>query len=1562
MQRTVPAGSTVRAVVTLTDEGSTSERVLGLARDPAMPPGLAAFAAAYLHRSGRDEDPDPVLAEVRCAYALLAGRERERSAVRAFNPTVERDGYERLNTVLEATTDDTGYLVDSVDAALRGRDLTPRLVIHPIVGVERDRHGAVERVLGARDTVRRESFMHFELDRRLEGDDLRDLEALITDVLAAVHVVVGDFPAMSQQLGRMIELARTNPGEDAEEAVTFLRWLVDGNFTFLGFRDAGADSGLGLLRDVDPEPRPASTDLLTVTKTESLSPVRRRARMDDIGIRATGGDLRLVGLFTRKAYAAPAIDTPLVNGKLRRILEAEDLMPGSHDHRLAVAIFSSFPKDELFQAPTEDLRAAVAGLLVAPGDEAFVLASRAAAGDVVRLTIAVPRRAFAGSLVDRLRKVVTGDCAGPVELESHLVVDEGLPHARVHIAVHPTAGHEVPDVDVDAIRAAVAELIRSWEDAVERELRDRIGAQRARRLVAAWAPRLPASYRAWTSPRLAAGDLERLAELRDADATLAVGLQDDGDRSRLTLVSRDGKVGLSEVLPTLEALGLRVDDERPAALTPGEDGTHPHLQVFGVAGPDGGPLDVGATGDRLAATILAVRSGRTEADGLSRLVLVAGLTWEQVAVLRAYRIFRQRASARFSLRHDAAAFAAHPQIARTLVDLFEARHGPGDDDGADLHAEILTALDAVQSLDEDRILRDQLTLVDATLRTNAFRPGRDALALKLRSGDIPGIPRPAPHVEVYVHSPQLEGIHLRGGPIARGGLRWSDRLDFRTEVFGLMRAQVTKNAVIVPTGAKGGFYLKQRPEDPGELRTAVETQYERFIQALLDITDDLDGAAVVHPEGVRVHDGDDPYLVVAADKGTATFSDTANAIAVQRGFWLGDAFASGGSEGYDHKRLGITARGAWESVKRHFRELGADPERDAVTIAGVGDMSGDVFGNGLLLSRSVRLIAAYDHRHVFVDPGAGGDGFDAEASWRERKRLFDLPRSSWADYDPGRISAGGGVWPRTAKAIDLPPEARAALGVEAERLTPDEVVQAILRAPVDLLFFGGIGTVVKATAETDADAKDRSSDAIRVDASTVRARVVTEGGNLGLTHRARIELAAAGTRVNADFIDNSAGVDCSDHEVNLKILVDAAVAAGRLDAGERHDLLRAATDDVVEHVLGDSYRQARILSREVLVSASRLYAYDDLMDALEREGRLRREADALPDAEELGRRRRAGEGLHRPELAVLLAHAKSSIADALLADDAQDPLIDDPWLERDLRAYFPPVIVERLGDEIGAHRLRRELVATLVANELVDAVGPSFVSRLATELGVAPVLVVRAYRIARDVVGATGRFAVVDALDAELDVAVEAELASATEDLVEAVTRAYVRLRPAGPLQPVVQTGHEGFEAIEDALEQRPPEHAETAAARLAERGVPRGLALDAALADDLAFAPDVLSVAEETGRDIDSVGMAFARIGDELRFGWLEAELDALPAQGRTTRWAVQALRDDARRARRDLVARALLDSPDAEAVEAVEAFLAAHTQRAGHLAEIARATSVEGADLAALLVVVRELRTLAG
>ena len=980
--------------------------------------------------------------------------------------------------------------------------------------------------------------MHFDLERRLDDEELAELEQAVRGVLGSVRSCVRDFPAMLERVQEMARLARAGasryPADEVEEVVDFLAWLQRGEFVFLGAREYDftdgrlrlvPGSGLGILGDeakssFGGDGRPFEElpeyvrrsalegDLLLVDKSNAPAPVHRRERMDYIGVRRVDGNgeivgmSRVIGLFTTKAYAEPASETPLLHRKLRQCLEGIGLIEGSHDHKAAVALFDTFPKDELFAAPAEDLRGALSSLLALEGTQKVrLLGRRDPDGRNASLILTLPQVRYDAALVERVRGLFRRRF-GTTKVEAHHVLDDS-DRARVHYLVH--APGELPELALRALEREVVELTRTWDDELRDLLMARHGAISGRRLAEAWLPRFPEHYKGYTTVEMAGHDVVCLARLTEGESHV-VSLHPVGDQTRLCLYETGDKVQLSEAMPMLEDLGLIVLEEVATRLVGEEDEVW--VQEFRVLGPDRQPLDVEARGRGVAEAIAAVWRGDAESDPLNRLVISAGLDRDQLAILRAYRKYRQRIGSRFTESYQNDVLAANPALTAKLVRYFEARFDPGQerDEAAEsaLREEITADLDDVVSLDHDRILRNQLGLIDATLRTNAYKPDRAATSFKLRSADVPAMPMPSPMFEIYVYSPEMEGIHLRGGSIARGGIRWSDRMDYRTEVYGLMRAQLTKNAIIVPAGAKGGFVLKRTPEGRAELQAEVKRQYIAYVRALLDLTDNLVDGRVVHPPDVRVLDDDDTYLVVAADKGTATMSDTANAIARDYNFWLDDAFASGGSAGYDHKKLGITARGAWESVKRHFREMGMDPEVDEFTVVGIGDMSGDVFGNGMLLSDKLKLLAAYDHRHVFIDPSP-----DAAVSFAERRRLFELPGSSWDDYDKELISAGGGVFPRSAKSIALSPEARAALDVEAERLTPTEVIQAILRARVDLLWNGGIGTVVKASTETDADAHDRSSDAIRVDARDLCARVVGEGGNLGFTRRARVEFSAA---------------------------------------------------------------------------------------------------------------------------------------------------------------------------------------------------------------------------------------------------------------------------------------------------------------------------------------------------------------------------------------------------------------------------------------------------------------------
>ncbi|HEY8338468.1 MAG TPA: NAD-glutamate dehydrogenase domain-containing protein, partial [Egibacteraceae bacterium] len=1038
---------------------------------------------------------------------------------------------------------------------------------------------------------------------------------------------------------------------------------------------------------------------------------------------------------------------------------------------------------------------------------------------------------------------------------------------------------------------------------------------------------------------------------------------------RFRLYKAGPDVELSRFLPILESLGLIVVEERLFRMTT-DDGADLHLQDFGVRAADGGPIDVEADGDRLAEAAMAIWLGRAEADSLNRLVRRAGIAWDDVAVLRAYRRYRRQVGTSFTEAYQDDALVEWPEVARALVELFAARFDPRLADAGQeaidaARQRVLDACDKVERLDQDRILRGFLGMIDATLRTNRYRePSADCLALKIDSARVPDMPKPVPAVEIFVYSVDVEGVHLRGGKVARGGIRWSDRQeDFRTEILGLMKAQMVKNAVIVPTGAKGGFVLKRPPSDPQELREAVRRCYETFIRGLLDVTDNVVDGVVVPPPGVRRADGDDPYLVVAADRGTATFSDLANEIAEEYGFWLGDAFASGGSRGYDHKAMGITARGAWVAVQRHFRELDIDVQRESITVVGIGDMSGDVFGNGMLRSDTIKLVAAFDHRDIFLDPDP-----DPKASFAERRRLFELPRSSWQDYDRSLISEGGGVWSRQAKTVPLSPQVKRLLRVEADELTPPELIRAILRAPVDLLFAGGIGTFVKASTETHADVGDRANDAIRIDANELGARVVGEGGNLAVTQRGRIQYARRGGRINIDAVDNSAGVDTSDREVNLKILLRRATDRGRLDPDERVALLEAAKEDVAAAVLRNVYLQTGTISAELANSPGGMEAYEAFMSELVASGRLDREVEALPSTAEVERRKEAGAGFTRPELAVLLGYAKIELTSRLLDSD----LPDQPAFAEVLAGYFPAVVRERFADLLGEHRLRRELIATIVANDLVNRMGITYTSRTASELGCSAAEVAAAYWVAREVAGADQHWRDIEQLDGRVEPVRQLEMFAEVDRLVDAFARSYVRQSVALPgrgeragidVAAAVARDRPALHEVAKVVDDRMP--ARRRAVRDARRQHYIDAGVDVALADriatlgELTLVPEVAAVARATEQQVAHVAAVFLALSELLPLDRVQEAVSRVDPVGHWERWQQRGLTDDLRQLRREAAARALAEHPDLPPDEAVTRFLAARHEAAERAeAIVARLDREVTGGLAAVSVAVRALR----
>ena len=1084
----------------------------------------------------------------------------------------------------------------------------------------------------------------------------------------------------------------------------------------------------------------------------------------------------------------------------------------------------------------------------------------------------------------------------------------------------------------------------------------------------------PVGYRHDFSERSAVSDIAKLLEI-DRERPLATHLYQplEGPEGllRFKVYGRRKHMALSDVMPVLERMGLRVLEARPYTVNP-EEGIPHWIMDFDMMAAGEGKLDVLAVKDQFQDAFVRICSGEMENDGFNRLVLCAGLAWRDVVVLRAVCKYLLQTRVPFSQTYMEDCLARNAGISALLADLFRVRFDPAAGDGrtdqVDALAQRITGeLDGVANLDEDRILRHFLAVLLAILRTNFYQPDAEGapksyLSMKLDPTKVPELPLPLPMFEIFVYSPRVEGVHLRGGSVARGGLRWSDRReDFRTEILGLMKAQTVKNSVIVPVGAKGGFVAKRLPEtsDRDKIQAEVVACYRTFISALLDVTDNMVEGVVRPPESLVRYDQDDPYLVVAADKGTATFSDIANGIAEDYGFWLGDAFASGGTNGYDHKKMGITARGAWESVKRHFRELGVNTQSTPFTVVGVGDMSGDVFGNGMLLSPHIRLVAAFNHLHVFIDPEP-----DAAATYKERARLFDLPRSTWEDFDKSLISKGGGIWPRSAKSIQLGSEARSALGIEAEKLTPNEVIQAVLRAPVDLLWNGGIGTYVKAANETHTDVGDRANDAVRVDARELRCKVVGEGGNLGLTQNARVEFALAGGAVLSDAIDNSAGVDCSDHEVNIKILLDQVVRNGDMTEKQRNELLASMTDEVAELVLRDNYLQTQSLSVTRTAAATLLPDHMRLIRGLEHEGRLNRALERIPDDEVLSEREAAGAGLAQPELAVLLAHAKIKLYDELLASD----LAEDPYFTSDLHAYFPTALRERFIDIMPAHPLRREIIVTCVTNGMINRMSSVFPMRRHEATGDTAADIARAYTAAKEVFDMESLWAGIEALDNKVDAAVQTELMSETRRVIDRATLWLLYNRQA-PLDITwaVEELRPGAELVARRLPKLLSEDArvelENATQNLVDSGVPKKLANRMAGIQALYTSLDIADVASSNQLPLVDVAEVYYGLIASLDLIWLHDQIQALP---RSTHWQQRArasLREDLFSILRSLTARLLILTAAQKSTRSrLEAWLEANEIGVDHCHRVfADLKSLGVADLAMLSVAVREVGNLA-
>jgi glutamate dehydrogenase len=1539
--------------------------------------------------------------------------------VRVYHPRLEEHGWESPHTIVEIVNDDMPFLVDSVTAELARSEAEVHLVVHPVMRVERDAEGRLLAVYDPEappEGASAESVMHVRITAQ-PAERQETIRAALEGVLAEVRAAVADWRAMRDRCRALIdELARRPPplpAEEVEEGHAFLAWLDDHHFTYLGYREYAfegegeaaiarvlPESGSGVLRDeqttvfhglrslgsLPPEVRQflRQPELLAITKANRLSKVHRAVNMDAISVkcfdsagRVTGMRL-FAGLFTAAAYSSSTRSIPFLRQKVEKVLTRADFAPGSHDAKSLRHILEVYPRDQLFQIGDEDLfRIAMGYLNLQQRQRIALFVRRDPFERFVSAQVLVPRDRFDSELRPKFQSILEEAYQGRTgAVETYLTEDA---FARLHFIIDMTAG-SIPAVDADAVEERLIETGRSWTDRLVRELVGARGEEEGVALAQRWGKAFPPSYQERFAVPAALEDIGYL-ERALADG-FAMNLYRPAGAAphelRLKIYTCGPSVPLSDLLPMLEAMGLRVNDEVPFALRPeGEEDRGLWIRDLELVSEDGAAVPLEEVRDAFHEAFAQVWRGAIEGDGFNKLVIKAKLVAREVNVLRAYCKFLRQARIPFSQFYMQQTLAKNAEVARLLVELFEVRFDPARQEAErekrarSIVAEIERLLDAVANLDEDRILRRFLNVVEATLRTNYYQRAEGGgpkpyLSFKLDSRKIEELPLPRPFREIFIYSPRVEAAHLRGGKVARGGIRWSDRReDFRTEVLGLMKAQMVKNAVIVPVGSKGGFVVKRQP--PAEagrekLMAEVVDCYKTMMRGLLDLTDNLRGGDVVPPPDVVRRDDDDPYLVVAADKGTASFSDIANAVSAEYGFWLDDAFASGGSAGYDHKKMAITSRGVWESVKRHFRELGKDVEKEDFTVVGVGDMSGDVFGNGMLRSPHIKLLAAFDHRHVFVDPDP-----DPAASFAERRRLFELPRSSWADYDAKLIAPGGGVFERGAKAIAVTPEMRALFGgLEAEEVTPAELIQAILKAPVELLWFGGIGTYVKERHESHADVGDRANDALRVDGADLRVKVVGEGANLGMTQLGRIEYALhAGGRLNTDWIDNSAGVDCSDHEVNIKILLGDVERAGGMTREERDELLREMTEEVAALVLRDNYLQTQALTVTHQIGARLLDRLGRFMRALEKAGRLDRRLEYLPDDETLASRLAQGIGLTRPELAVLLSYAKIVLYDELL----HSTLPDDPFLREDLALYFPTPLRTRFAEAIGRHRLRREIVATAVTNSMVNRVGVAFVHEVRERTGMGAPEVGAAYVVAREVFAMRALWRDIEALDNRAPAAVQAAMLAECGRAVERGATWFLRatsgkidisglIAAYGPRVRELAEGLEGYLSASDRklLHER--------AADFAQPGVPEELARRVAALGHLAPVLDIVRLARDAGVGVAQVARTYFAVGDRFGFDWLRRAALGLPTDNAWNKLAVSAIVDDLYSHQTVLTARVLDGATDGLPPERLlEAWSEARRPQVARTEQLlAELQSVAAPDLAMLAVANQQLKSLGG
>jgi glutamate dehydrogenase len=1558
--------------------------------------------AYYANVDAEDLAPrDPAELAGTALSHLMFARRRQRSAlVRVFNPTLREHGFTSPHTVIEMVNDDMPFLVDSIGLALTERSLTLHLLTHPIFAVSRDAAGnllalhergeaaKLKMKLGGKK-LRLESFQHIEVDRIVDPAALNSLAAQIERSMRDVRVACADWSKMRgatrQAAEELSALSERFDATDLSEALALLAWMEDRHFTFLGYREyrlqgrKGQEAlrpveatGLGILRRGHRQPtrtnrslasdirrQSRSRDIVLVTKANLVSTVHRSGHVDYVGIKhfdAKGrliGEKRFLGLWTSSAYNSNPREIPVLR----------------HDGKALQHILESFPRDELFQASVAELNRIVIGVFgLQERPRVRVLLRRDAFRRFYSCLVFVPREKYNTQVRQRIEKVIR-DAFAASSVESQVQIAESN-LARIHIVARTSPSDETR-VDTVALERRVAAAVRSWLDGFKAALLARLDEAYALQLFEKYAQAFPAAYTEDFQGDAAALDVSFLEAVEKEPARLHLDIYRPEPRRKdkffLKIFRNQDAIPISDLLPMLENMGLKVIAERPYELE-FPAGRRAWIQDLELVMQASAVIQFDSLEREIKSAFTAVWTGRMDSDSFNQLTLCAGIPWRLVIVMRAYCRYLLQTGLPFSQGYIAQVLVTNAGIARSLADLFVARFNPENSAAARqsalarLDRRIREALEEVTRSDEDRILRALWNALSATVRTNAYLTGRDNqfkeyLSFKLESQQLRELPLPKPLFEIFVFSPRMEGVHLRMGYVARGGIRWSDRReDFRTEVLGLMKAQQVKNTVIVPVGAKGGFVVKRMPLEREAQAAEVIACYQTLIRGLLDITDNIVDDKIVAPAMMVRHDKDDAYLVVAADKGTATFSDIANAISEEYGFWLGDAFASGGSAGYDHKKMAITARGAWECVKRHFREVGVDIQSQDFTVSGIGDMAGDVFGNGMLQSPHIRLVAAFNHMHIFIDPQP-----DPARSFAERERLFKMPRSSWDDYSRDAISKGGAVYSRSAKSLTLSREAQVLLEVPAQ-VTPNEVIKAILKAHVDLFWNGGIGTYVKATFESNSDVGDRSNDAVRVDARELNCKVIGEGGNLGVSQLGRIEFARRGGRLNTDFIDNSAGVNCSDVEVNLKILLNGAVRAKEITRAGRDRLLVQMTDEVAGLVLRNNYLQGQAISTIEFQSKERLSEIAYVIRALERSGDLNRSLEFLPTVEEIAERRKAGEGLTRPELAITLSYGKIWLYRALIHSNVPE----DPYLSTELARYFPTPVQKRFATRLKRHRLRREIIATAITNSLINRMGPVFPVRAQDDTAADPAAIARAYSIAREVFAARYIWTQIEELDNRIPAAVQYTAMSQTTRLLQHMTYWLLENRrndldiERAVSRYAAKVG-ELFRELGDVLSVTEQARLSVRRSQLIEQHVPEQLASRIASLEALHCALDLVEVTMTARVDIGYAARVYFDLGERIGLTWIKEQIEGLAADGHWQAVARGTLRDNLYELQRKITAAALA-CKGREATGRVDQWIARHSGPVDSLKRVVVDLRTGGPpDFATLSVALQAVRRLA-